>query len=233
MAALAQSIRRNAVGLGLFAIITGGTIAVTQVMTAERIEEQAARAEAKALFEIIPENQHDNDLLSDTVKLPADNRLNSNDPVTVWVARREGRPTGLIMPVVAPDGYSGDIHLLVGVDLQGKVLGVRVTSHKETPGLGDRIETKKSDWIHSFTGRSIGDPEPRRWNVKKNGGVFDQFTGATITPRAVVKAVQRSLIYFRKHRSDIRDILNEPASPRRKPLTPEEVAGQTSEREHS
>ncbi|MFO7994007.1 MAG: electron transport complex subunit RsxG [Marinobacter sp.] len=233
MAALAQSIRRNAVGLGLFAIITGGTIAVTQVMTAERIEEQAARAEAKALYEIIPENQHDNDLLSDTVKLPADNRLNSDEPVTVWVARRDDRPTGLIMPVVAPDGYSGEIHLLVGVDLQGKVLGVRVTSHKETPGLGDRIETKKSDWIHSFTGRSIGDPEPERWNVKKNGGVFDQFTGATITPRAVVKAVQKSLIYFRKHRSDIRDILNEPASPRRKPLTPEEIAGQTSEREHS
>lgn len=233
MAALAQSIRRNAVGLGLFAIITGGTIAVTQVMTAERIEEQAACAEAKALYEIIPENQHDNDLLSDTVKLPADNRLNSDEPVTVWVARRDDRPTGLIMPVVAPDGYSGEIHLLVGVDLQGKVLGVRVTSHKETPGLGDRIETKKSDWIHSFTGRSIGDPEPERWNVKKNGGVFDQFTGATITPRAVVKAVQKSLIYFRKHRSDIRDILNEPASPRRKPLTPEEIAGQTSEREHS
>lgn len=233
MAALAQSIRRNAVGLGLFAIITGGTIAVTQVMTAERIEEQAARAEAKALYEIIPENQHDNDLLSDTVKLPADNRLNSDEPVTVWVARRDDRPTGLIMPVVAPDGYSGEIHLLVGVDLQGKVLGVRVTSHKETPGLGDRIETKKSDWIHSFTGRSIGDPKPERWNVKKNGGVFDQFTGATITPRAVVKAVQKSLIYFRKHRSDIRDILNEPASPRRKPLTPEEIAGQTSEREHS
>lgn len=233
MAALAQSIRRNAIGLGLFAIITGGTIAVTQVMTAERIQEQAARAEAKALLEIIPENQHDNDLLADTVKLPADNRLNSGEPVTVWVARRDGQPTGLIMPVVAPDGYSGAIHLLVGMDLQGKVLGVRVTNHRETPGLGDRIETKKSDWVHSFTGHSLGNPEPRRWNVKKNGGVFDQFTGATITPRAVVKAVQKSLIYFRKHRGDIRRLLNKPASPRSDPLTPEEIAGQTPEREHS
>lgn len=233
MAALAQSIRRNAIGLGMFAIITGGTIAVTQVMTAERIAEQAAQAEAKALFEIIPENRHDNDLLTDTVELPADERLTSGKPVTVWVARRDGRPTGLIMPVVAPDGYSGDIHLLVGVNLQGEILGVRVTSHRETPGLGDRIETKKSDWIHSFTGRSLGDPEQKRWNVKKNGGVFDQFTGATISPRAVVKAVQKSLIYFRKYRSDIRDILDEPASPRQKPLTPEEIAGQTSEREHS
>ncbi|KPQ01159.1 electron transport complex subunit RsxG [Marinobacter sp. HL-58] len=233
MSALAQSIRRNAVGLGLFAIITGGTIAVTQVMTAERIQEQAARAEAKALFEIIPESRHDNNLLTDTVELPADERLNSGEPVTVWVARRGGRPAGLIMPVVAPDGYSGDIHLLVGIDPGGEVLGVRVTSHRETPGLGDRIETRKSDWIHSFTGRSIGNPEPRRWNVKKNGGVFDQFTGATITPRAVVKAVQKSLIYFRKHRKEIRDLLNEPASPRREPMTPEEIAGQSTEREHS
>ena len=202
-------------------------------MTAERIQEQAARAEAQALFEIIPENRHDNHLLTDTVQLPADNGMNANDPVTAWVARRNGRPTGLIMPVVAPDGYSGNIHLLVGLDMKGTVLGVRVTSHRETPGLGDRIETKKSDWIHSFTGRSLGNPEPERWTVRKNGGVFDQFTGATITPKAVVNAVQKTLIYFREHRSDIRDILNEPASPRSTPLTPEEIAGQTPEREHS
>jgi len=233
MSALARSIRRNAIGLGLFAIITGGTIAFTQVITAERIQEQAARAEAQALFEIIPENRHDNNLLTDTVKLPADQTLNAGEPVTAWVARRDERPVGLIMPVVAPDGYSGDIHLLVGINLQGKVLGVRVTSHRETPGLGDRIETKKSDWIHSFTGRSLGNPEPGRWNVKKNGGAFDQFTGATITPRAVVKAVQSALVYFREHRSDIRDVLKEPAVPRSNPLTPEEIAGQTTEREHS
>lgn len=233
MAALATSIRRNAIGLGLFAIITGGTIAITQVMTAERIQEQAARAEAQALFEIIPESRHDNNLLKDTVQLPADNSMTVDGPVTAWVARRGGRPSGLILPVVAPDGYSGDIHLLVGLDMKGKVLGVRVTGHRETPGLGDRIETKKSDWIHSFTGRSLGNPEPERWTVRKSGGAFDQFTGATITPRAVVKAVQKTLIYFREHRGAIRKILNEPASPRSKPLTPEEIAGQSPEREHS
>jgi len=209
MAALAQSIRRSAIGLGLFAIITGGSIAVTQALTAERIQEEAARAEAKALFEIIPESQHDNDLLNDTVQLPASDRLATKGPVTVWVARRNGEPTGFIMPVVAPDGYSGNIRLLVGIDLQGTVLGVRVVSHKETPGLGDRIETKKSDWIYNFEGRSLDNPEPRNWNVKKNGGVFDQFTGATITPRAVVKAVQKSLIYFRQHRREILNRLEE------------------------
>lgn len=209
MAALAQSIRRSAIGLGLFAIITGGSIAVTQALTEERIREEAARAEAQALFEIIPESQHDNDLLNDTVQLPASERLATTGPVTVWVARQGGAPIGFIMPVVAPDGYSGNIRLLVGIDLQGTVLGVRAVSHKETPGLGDRIETKKSDWIYSFEGRSLDDPEPRAWNVKKNGGVFDQFTGATITPRAVVKAVQKSLVYFRQNRREILNRLEE------------------------
>ncbi|WP_372988011.1 electron transport complex subunit RsxG [Marinobacter sp.] len=209
MAALGQSIRRSAIGLGLFAIITGGSIAVTQALTQERIQAETARAEARALFEIIPESQHDNDLLNDTVQLPAGKQLATKGPVTVWVARRNGEPTGFIMPVVAPDGYSGDIRLLVGIDLEGTVLGVRVVSHKETPGLGDRIETKKSDWIYSFEGRSLDNPEPRNWNVKKNGGVFDQFTGATITPRAVVKAVQKSLVYFRQNRREILNRLEE------------------------
>ncbi|MCM0612489.1 electron transport complex subunit RsxG [Marinobacter sediminum] len=233
MAALAQSIRRSAIGLGLFAVITGGTIAVTQAFTEQRIQEQAARAEAKALFEIIPESAHDNDLLKDTVQLPDSDRLATEGPLTVWVARRSGQPTGMIIPVIAPDGYSGSIRLLVGVDMQGKILGVRVTSHKETPGLGDRIETKKSDWILSFVGRSLGNPPNREWNVKKNGGEFDQFTGATITPRAVVKAVHKALIYFRKNRQAIRERLNEAPQPRDKALSPESIAGESTSSEHS
>ncbi|MGM0769513.1 MAG: electron transport complex subunit RsxG [Pseudomonadota bacterium] len=233
MTAIAQSVRRSALGLGLFAIVTGGTIAVTQVMTEDRIAYQAARAEAKALFEIIPESQHDNDLLRDTVQLPASDRLATSGPVTAWIARADGRPVGLILPAIAPDGYSGNIRLLVGIDPQGRVLGVRVTSHRETPGLGDRIETKKSDWILSFNGRSLGDPRPDRWNVKKNGGVFDQFTGATITPRAVVKAVQKTLVYFRQNRAEIREILNEPPAIKGSPASPEVIAGQQREAEHS
>jgi electron transport complex protein RnfG len=203
MAALAQSIRRSAIGLGLFAIVTGGTIALTHQLTEDRIQDQVERAEAAALYQIIPESDHDNDLLKDTITLPPGDRLAIDGPMTAWVARRNGEPAGLIFPAVAPDGYSGDIRLLVGVNLQGEILGVRVTSHRETPGLGDRVELKKSNWVRSFEGRSLGNPEPRNWNVKKNGGVFDQFTGATITPRAVVKAVQHTLIYFGKHRQEI------------------------------
>lgn len=137
------------------------------------------------------------------------------------------------MPVVAPDGYSGNINLLVGIDMSGAILGVRVTSHRETPGLGDQIELKKSDWIKSFNGRTLGSPPHSEWNVKKNGGEFDQFTGATITPRAVVKAVQKALIYFRENRQAIRERLNEPPSPRDRILNPETIAGESANKEHS
>ncbi len=203
MAALGQSIRRSAIGLGLFAIITGGTIAVTQVMTEARIDQQVARAEARALFEIIPEQQHDNDMLADAFQLPADPERGFNQPFTAWKATLQGQPVGLILPVTAPDGYSGDIKLLVGIDPAGEVLGVRITSHKETPGLGDKVERKKSDWVLDFNGRALDNPAAEGWTVVKNGGVFDQFTGATITPRAVTKAVHKALLYFRNHQSDI------------------------------
>jgi H+/Na+-translocating ferredoxin:NAD+ oxidoreductase subunit G len=233
MATLGQSIWRNAVGLGLFAVITGGTIAFTQALTEDRIEQQVARAEARALFEIIPEDRISNRILADTITLPASNTMNNGQPMTAWVARRDSRPTGLILPVTAPDGYSGDIHLLVGINMKGTVLGVRVTSHRETPGLGDKIETKKSDWIYTFEGRSLDDPEPENWAVKKDGGAFDQFTGATITPRAVVSAVERTLVYFREHRRQIRDIVRQPPSPASEPITPEALAGNESAEEHS
>lgn len=203
MAALGQSIRRSAIGLGLFAIITGGTIAVTQVMTEERIQQQIARAEARALFEIIPEHLHDNDMLEDAFQLPADPARGFSQPFTAWKATSQGQPVGVILPATAPDGYSGDIKLLVGLDPDGELLGVRVTSHKETPGLGDKVETKKSDWVLDFNGRSLDNPGEDGWTVIKNGGVFDQFTGATITPRAVTKAVHKALLYFRAHQRAI------------------------------
>lgn len=233
MSALSSSVRRSAIGLGLFAIITGGTIALTQGLTEDRIQQQAARAEARALFEIIPESQHNNDMLNDVVTLPASDKLPGSEPMKAWVARQDNRIVGMILPTVAPDGYSGNIHLLVGLDLQGEVLGVRVISHKETPGLGDRIETRKSDWVYSFDGKSLGNPDTKAWNVKKNGGVFDQFTGATITPRAVVKAVRKTLTYFRQNRDVIRERLNAPSGPGQQRLNPEAIAAGTAKEEQT
>lgn len=212
MATMVQSISRSAIGLGLFAVITGGTIALTQAVTKERIAEQMARAEAAALFEIIPENDHNNDMLNDTISLPDAAVLNSGARPNAWVARQQGDLVGFIIPVTATDGYSGDINLLVGTNPSGELLGVRVTGHHETPGLGDRIETKKSDWVYQFNGRSLANTADKQWNVKKNGGEFDQFTGATITPRAVVKAVHKTLMYVREHQVEIRLSLDLPGA---------------------
>jgi electron transport complex protein RnfG len=233
MTRLAHAIRRNAIGLGLFAVITGGVIAVTQAITKERIQQQVARAESGALLEIIPEHTHNNNLLEDTIQLPVSGTLANDTPVTAWVARLDQKPVGLIMPIVAPDGYSGNIRLLVGLDMHGTVLGVRVTGHKETPGLGDRIETKKSDWVKGFDGHSLGNPPYPVWNVKKNGGMFDQFTGATITPRAIVKAVQRALVYFHENRNGILRLLDTSPHLRDIPLVPETMAGDFIPSEHS
>jgi electron transport complex protein RnfG len=113
---------------------------------------------------------------------------------------------GVILPATARDGYSGDIELLVGVTADGKIAGARVVSHKETPGLGDGIDTRKSPWILSFDGRSLQAPLQPQWTVKKDGGAFDQFTGATVTPRAVVAAIRRTLEYQALHRDRLFEI---------------------------
>jgi electron transport complex protein RnfG len=118
----------------------------------------------------------------------------------IYVARQDDTAIAVIIPVTAPDGYSGDIELIVGINGDGSVAGVRVLAHRETPGLGDKVELKKSGWILGFDGKSLADPLPDYWKVKKDRGVFDQFTGATITPRAVTAAVRRSLEYFNEHR---------------------------------
>lgn len=200
---LTASIARNAIGLGLFAIVTAGLIAVTQQLTAEDILIQQQRAQAGALLEIIPEHRHDNDLLNDRFTVEATEALGLQDDATGYRARQDGQVTGVILPVTAPDGYSGPIRLIVGIDRNGSLLGVRVLEHKETPGLGDQIETRKSDWLQQFPGKSLADPEPEAWKVEKRGGEFDQFTGATITPNAVVTSVASALRYFRAQRAGL------------------------------
>ena len=114
--------------------------------------------------------------------------------------RKTGAVVGVILPATARDGYSGDIRTLVGIRLDGSISGVRVVSHNETLGLGDLVDLRRSDWVRGFDNRSLTDPPPIGWNVKKNGGVFDQFTGATITPRAVIHATRRALEYANLHK---------------------------------
>ena len=185
----------NALALGVFAVGTALILSLTYSGTKERIAESQRIAEEKALLEVIGNTEFDNNLLEDLIPLQADqtSRLNAVKGARARVVRTGGEIQGFIFPAVAPDGYSGKIHLLVGMAVDGSLMGVRVVDHKETPGLGDRIDTRKSDWILGFAGKSLALPRRERWAVKKDGGDFDAFTGATITPRAVVKIVKTAL----------------------------------------
>jgi electron transport complex protein RnfG len=193
---LGQSISKNSLLLALFAVATTLLIAGTFLGTKETIAEQKRKAAEKALLQIVPRERHDNSMLDDTIAVGADAAgLGLAEDKQIYIARKNGEAVAVIIPAVAPDGYTGDIEMIVGVNRDGSVAGVRVLAHKETPGLGDKVDTKKSDWILDFDGRSLGNPALEGWAVKKDKGVFDQFTGATITPRAVVAATLRTLQY--------------------------------------
>lgn len=186
----------SALFLFLFAVIGTGLVAFTFDSTAERIAENERRALLKSLNELVPASRYDNDIFSDILYVRDSELLGTGEPVPVYRARKNGWPVAAVLAPVAPDGYSGNIRLLVAINLDGTLAGVRVVQHRETPGLGDVIEAERSDWILAFNGRSLSDPVLERWKVKRDGGAFDQITGATITPRAVVKAVRKALLYY-------------------------------------
>lgn len=199
---ISRSMLKNALVLGLFAIGTVGSVALLQQGTATRIAAAEREAQVRALAEILPSGSYDNHLLDNRIELNAP-ELGHRSPQSAYLALKGEQPSALILPVTAPDGYSGAIHLLVGIFADGRLAGVRVLSHRETPGLGDKIELAKSDWVRSFEGKSLSNPGEDGWAVKKDRGEFDQFAGATITPRAVVKAVHGALRYFDKHRAQL------------------------------
>lgn len=181
--------------LGAFAVAGVGLVAVTYAMTGERIAENRRNAMLSKLEAIVPAGRLKNDPLADRIEVSAPEWL-GGQTTEVFRVRDGAEPVALILQPKVPDGYAGPIRLLVSVLPDGSLGGVRVLEHHETPGLGDKIDERKSDWIvREFTGRSIGDPPPEQWQVKRDGGVFDQFTGATITPRSVVEAVFNTLTY--------------------------------------
>ena len=193
----------TAVILCLFAIAGTAMVAITYDRTRDRIAANEREVLMRKLNVLIPHDDYDNSLFEDTLQVRDAKLLGTNEAVTVYRARREGKPVALVMAPVAPDGYSGTIKLLVGIGYDGTLTGVRVSAHHETPGLGDAIDEERSDWIFGFNGKSLDNPPLERWRVKRDGGAFDQLTGATITPRAIVKAVRNSLLYYREHRADL------------------------------
>lgn len=183
--------------LMIFATIGAALVGVTYDSTYETIKYNEEQALLKQLNNILPASAYDNDLLLDTIELTADHNLGTHENSIAYRARKQEKNVAVVFSAIAPNGYNGSIHLLVGVYSNGDLAGVRVVKHRETPGLGDGIEAKRSDWILGFDGKSLDNLSEKQWKVKRDGGEFDQFTGATITPRAVVKAVHSALLYFK------------------------------------
>lgn len=199
---LRESLRAGA-QLALAGLVAAALLAGTWALTRDRITDAEQRAKLQALEIVLPPDRYDNDPIADAVQVRAPAWL-GGESATVSRARLAGAPSALVLDVMAPDGYAGPIRLLVAVAADGTVLGVRVTAHQETPGLGDDIEAGRSDWITRFTGRALGNPPSPRWRVQRDGGDFPQFAGATLTPRAVVAAVRRTLQFVARHGDAVR-----------------------------
>lgn len=189
--------------LWVFAVVGTTFVAVTEDTTRVKIADNERRVLLRNLSALLPADKFDNDIVSDTTNVPASSLLGTEHDTIVYRARLQGEPVAAVFNSVAPNGYSGKIYLLVGVYADGSIAGVRTVKHSETPGLGDAIDTQKSNWVFSFNGLSLEKPAPLRWLVKRDGGDFDQFTGATITPRAVVLAVKNTLLYYQQNADSI------------------------------
>lgn len=204
---LSRSMLKNSLVLAVFAAVTVAVVAITQQTTKGRIATAEREAQIRALGEILPAHSYDNALLDNIIYLN-EPLLGHTTETPAYLASAEGEPAAVILQARAPDGYSGSIQLLIGITAEGNLSGVRVLQHKETPGLGDRIELAKSPWIKSFDGKSLTQPNQQGWAVKKDHGDFDQFAGATITPRAVVNAVHKALQYFDQNHAQLFSHLN-------------------------
>jgi electron transport complex protein RnfG len=188
----------HALVLGAFCLGFGILVATTNLFTANEISLRAVEDLQTSLTQVIPPGLYDNNPAKDSVVLKND----EGKSVTVYRALKAGKVTGVAYEI-SGSGYGGEIRLILGVDADGKILGVRATEFRETPGLGDRIDPAKSDWITRFTSLSLSDPPADKWKVKKDGGVFDQFSGATITPRGVVHAIKVGLEFFAAHKAQL------------------------------
>ena len=199
---------RTAVILFIFVIVFTAFLSGAYIWTKPALEASAAEEKMKLISEVLPRSAYDNDLLKDTLEIAPSSILGLDETSTVYRARKGGQASAVVLEAVAPDGYSGKIRLLVAINLDGSLAGVRVTQHKETPGLGDYIEPKKDKnktrpWITQFNGLSLTTVSDREWKVKKDGGRFDSVAGATVTPRAIIKAVRKATQYVAENREQL------------------------------
>lgn len=193
----------TALALLAFSVVGAALLAGAYSATRPNIEQSEQMEKLALVSQTLPAGSFDNDLIRDARPLPADPLLGLKRPGQAYPARQGGAASAVVLEAVAPDGYAGEIRLLIAIQADGRVSGVRVTAHHETPGLGDYIDIAKNDWVRQFDGKSAHDPAAGLWKVRKDGGQFDSLAGATITPRAVVKAVHKALRYFEGHRTEL------------------------------
>ena len=202
-ATLVRDTTRTAMALLIFAVVGATLLSGTYGLTHSTIEKSELEAKLKLITQTLPVGSFDNNPVEDAQPLPPNTLLGLKHSGEAYVAYKGSKPIALALEIVAPDGYSGEIKLLVGILSNGHISGVRVTKHRETPGLGDYIEIGKSAWIRQFEGKSLASPIAVQWRVRKDGGAFDSMAGATITPRAVIKAVRKALEYFQAHKDEL------------------------------
>ena len=190
------SVWSTALILAVLAAVCAVLVATTHRVTAPRIAENEQAYLEASLQPVLEGIEYDGKLSDSTITIPPPHELPGNQPATIYRVYADGKPIAALFIVSARDGYAGPIKLLIGVDGDGILTRARVLEHRETPGMGDAIESSKSDWIEQFNRRSLTDPAEEGWLIKRDGGEFDQLTGASITPRAVVKAIKETLIYF-------------------------------------
>lgn len=198
----AQKPLRLAILLGLISLVGISLVALIFHLSKAKIADNQRAAMLQNLQQVLPASLYDNDIVNDTIEV-TDSLLGTLSPSTIYRARNNGKPVAVVIASATPEGYSGKIALLVAIKIDGTLAGVRVISHQETPGLGDKIEIGRSNWILSFEHLSLTRLALSDWAVKRDGGYFDQFSGATITPRAVVKAVKNTLRYYQNHQTEL------------------------------
>ena len=196
------AVSRNSKILALFAIACTGLVGLVHELTKDQIKIQEQRQLLSTLNAIIDPASYDNDIANDCITVNSA-LLGSSDIKTAYIARKKNNIVALAITTTAPNGYNGNIELIVGIDINAAITGVRVLKHQETPGLGDKIEISKNNWITSFNGKVLTTENENRWAVVKDGGMFDQFTGATITPRAVVQSINNTLTYFQQNKQSL------------------------------
>ena len=187
--------------LGIFGVLGAALVAFTHLGTAEQIAANEKAVLMNNIYKLVSPGEMDNDLLQDVISIrePALSRAD----ILVYRARQGNEPVAVVMTPVEAAGYTSAIKLIVGIKADGSLAGIRVLAHNETPGLGDKVEENRSDWINSFAGKSLENPPPGRWKVKRDGGDFDQFTGATVTPRSIVVTTKQTLEYFASHKQQL------------------------------